>query len=58
MKDKSNSIIQDFYAEQMQVHGHGKKTFHIETNAKSEPVVHRVNGQHPLVTMTIRSVPL
>ena len=39
--------IQDFYAEQMQAHGHGNRTFRIETDAQGEPLVHRVNGQHP-----------
>ncbi|MDE0299504.1 MAG: leucine-rich repeat domain-containing protein [Candidatus Poribacteria bacterium] len=38
--------IQTFYREQMQAHGHGAKTFRVETNAQGEPVVHRVNGQH------------
>ena len=39
--------VQTFYAEQMQAHGYGKKTFHFETDAKDEPKVHRVEGQHP-----------
>ena len=39
--------IQTFYAEQMQAHGHGNKTFRFETDAQGEPVVHRVDGQHP-----------
>ena len=39
--------IQTFYAEQMAVHGHGNKTFQIETDAQSELIVHRVDGQHP-----------
>ena len=38
---------QTFYADQMQVHGYGTKTFQFETDAKGEPKVHRVNGQHP-----------
>ena len=46
MKDKIR-IVQDFYAEQMQAHGYGDKTFRIETDAKGEPMVHRVNGGHP-----------
>jgi len=39
--------IQTFYAEQMQAHGHGHKTFRFETDAEGEPMVHRVDGQHP-----------
>ena len=39
--------IQTFYAEQMAVHGHGNKTFQIETDAQGEPIVHHVDGQHP-----------
>lgn len=38
--------IQHFYAEQMQAYQHGNKTFRIETDAKGEPMVHRVDGQH------------
>ena len=39
--------IQTFYAEQMQAHGYGYKTFRIETDVQGEPMVHRVDGQHP-----------
>ena len=39
--------IQTFYAEQMQAHGYGNKTFRFETDAQDEPLVHRVDGQHP-----------
>ena len=39
--------IQTFYAEQMQAHGYGNKTFSFETDAQGEPVVHRLDGQHP-----------
>ena len=38
--------IQTFFAEQMQAHGHGNKTFRFETDAQGEPMVHRVDGQH------------
>ena len=38
---------QTFFAEQMQAHGYGYKTFRIETDALGEPLVHRVDGQHP-----------
>ncbi len=37
--------IQTFYAEQMQAYGN--KTFRFETDAQGEPLVHRVDGQHP-----------
>ena len=39
--------VQTFYAEQMQAHGYGNRTFRIETDAQGEPLVHRVDGQHP-----------
>ncbi len=39
--------LQTFYAEQMQAHGHGEKTFRFETDDQGEPLVHRVDGQHP-----------
>ncbi len=37
--------IQTFYAEQM--HGYGDKTFRFETDAQGNPLVHRLDGQHP-----------
>ena len=46
MKDEIRNI-QTFFAEQMQAHGHGNKTFRIETDHLGEPIVHRVDGQHP-----------
>ena len=39
--------IQTFYAEQMEAHGYGRKTFRFETDAQGGAVVHRVDGQHP-----------
>ena len=39
--------IQTFFAEQMQAHGYGNKTFRFETDAQGEPMVHRVDGKHP-----------
>ena len=39
--------VQTFFADQMEAHGHGRKTFRFETDAQGKPVVHRVNGQHP-----------
>ena len=38
---------QTFFAEQMQAHGYGNKTFRFETDAQGEPLVHRVDGQLP-----------
>ena len=46
MKDEIRSI-QAFYAEQMEAHGYGKVTFRVETDPQGEPIVHRVDGQHP-----------
>ena len=39
--------IQTFFAEQMGVHGYGEIPFHIETDPQGEPMVHRVDGEHP-----------
>ena len=39
--------VQSFYAEQMQAHGYGRRVLRIETDAQGEPLVHRVDGQHP-----------
>ena len=36
--------VQSFYAEQMQAHGYGNKTFQIDTDDQGEPIVHRVDG--------------
>ena len=36
--------IQSFFDEQMAAHGHGNKTFQIETDDQGEPIVHRVDG--------------
>ena len=47
--DEMKTVIrqaQTFYAEQMQAHGYGDKTFRIETDAQGEPLVHRVDGKH------------
>ena len=39
--------VQSFFAEQMQAHGYGSKTFLAETDAQGRPQVHRVDGAHP-----------
>ena len=39
--------IQTFFAEQIQAHGYGERTFRIETDARGEPRVHRVDADHP-----------
>ncbi|MDE0683102.1 MAG: hypothetical protein OXI63_09330 [Candidatus Poribacteria bacterium] len=46
MKDEILNV-QIFYAEQMQAHGYGNKTFHFETTPQDQPKVHRVDGKHP-----------
>ena len=38
--------VQSFYADQMEAHGHGRKTFQIETDGQGTPIVHRVDGDH------------
>ena len=46
MKDEIRNA-QTFYAEQMHARGYGDETFRFETDAQGEPLVHRVDGQHP-----------
>ena len=36
---------QQFYADEMERHGFGRKTFRVETDKDGKPVVHRVNGK-------------
>ena len=36
--------VQSFYADQMEGHGYGRRTFRIETDAQGTPIVHHVNG--------------
>ncbi|MDE0400356.1 MAG: M12 family metallo-peptidase [Candidatus Poribacteria bacterium] len=35
--------VQSFFADQMEAHGHGRKTFQIETDDRGDPIVHRVD---------------
>ena len=44
MKDEIRNV-QTFYAEQMEAHGYGDRTFRFETDPHGEPIVHRVDGQ-------------
>ena len=37
--------MQQYYADQMEGHGYGRKTFQFETDALGKTVVHRVNGK-------------
>ena len=46
MKDEIR-YIQAWYGEQMEAHGFGYKTFRFETDDQGEPLIHRVDGQHP-----------
>ena len=39
--------VQDFYATEMQAHGYRNITFRVETDPQGEPMVHRVDGEHP-----------
>ena len=39
--------VQTFYADQMQAHGYDNTIFRFETDAQGDPLVHRVDGQHP-----------
>ena len=45
MKDMIRTL-QTFFADQMETHGYGRKTFRFETDDKGEPKVHRVDGLH------------
>ena len=38
---------QQYFADQMQSHGFGRKTFSVETDKNGEPVVHRIDGKFP-----------
>ena len=38
---------QAFFSGQMEAHGHGNPTLRVESDAQGEPLVHRVDGQHP-----------
>ena len=40
-------LVQDLYAKEMRLHGHGNITFRVETDPQGEPMVHRVDGGHP-----------
>ncbi len=46
IKDEIRNI-QVWFGEQIQAHGYGYKTFRFETDDQGEPLVHRVDGQHP-----------
>ena len=43
--DKLLKDVQQFYADEMERHGFGRKTFRLETNRAGKVVVHRVNGR-------------
>ena len=48
IEEKMDALIKDvreFYADQMENHGFGRRTFNIETNHSGKAVVHRVNGR-------------
>ena len=46
MKDEILKI-QTFFAEQMEAHGYGRRSFRVETDTQGDPIVHHVNGRHP-----------
>ena len=37
--------VQQFYAEEMERHGHDRKTFRVETDTDGKPVVHHIDGK-------------
>lgn len=44
--DKLIKRVQKFYADEMERHGFGRKTFQLETNEAGNAVVHHVIGEH------------
>ena len=54
--DRLIKDVQTFYAEQMEAHGFGRKTFQIETDATGQAVVHYVKGRFPDVYYQNRGV--
>ena len=46
MKDEIRTV-QTFFAEQMEAHGYGRRTFRVERDTQGEPIVHRMDGRHP-----------
>ena len=38
--------VQSFFSEQMAAHGHGNKTFQIETDDQGDPIVHRIDADY------------
>ncbi|MDE0635964.1 MAG: NPCBM/NEW2 domain-containing protein [Candidatus Poribacteria bacterium] len=44
--DTQMKKVQTFFADQMEVHGYGRKTFKLETDANGQVVVHPLTGQH------------
>ncbi len=38
---------QQYFADEMERHGFGRKTFSVETDKNGEPVVHRIDGKFP-----------
>lgn len=54
-----NGLIKDvqrFFADEMQRHGFGRKTFALETNPRGSVILHRVNGQFPQVYYQYQTV--
>ena len=46
MKDEIRAV-QTFFAEQMEAHSYGNRTFSVETDSQGEPMVHRIDGEYP-----------
>ncbi len=44
IKDEIHKV-QTFYADQMEAHGYGRRTFRVETDAEGEPLVHHMDGR-------------
>ena len=46
MKDEIRTV-QNFFADEMEAHGYGRRTFRVETDVQGELKVHRMDGKHP-----------
>ena len=40
--------VQTFYETEMERNGYGTKTFRLENDARENPIIHTINGRHPI----------
>lgn len=46
MLDTQIKVAQQFFTDQLEAHGFGRKTFRFESNDAGDAIIHHVNGQH------------